>query len=387
MSPMLGSLPLKQSVLAALGLVLLLWVVASLTSPYVFATTGSELASPNLDRQLIAMTTTTATETETTTSTVTATVTATVATTEAAAAAPPTATPSSHLDASSRPLVLYAYSDKADGIPLQNLKFFLSQGLHGAADFVFIFQGESNASALVPVESHANVRVVQRANTCYDLGAYGEVLRKDDLWKRYSRFVLLNTSLRGPFIPHWSPASASCWTDLFLDQLTDRVKLVGMTANCWPRFHVQSMIWATDSVGIDLLLNPPPSTNSSSKAATAAADQFGDATQPVGLAGCYDGWDAAVHAEVGATALIRDAGYEVDVMMAAFHASANYIDECDSSANGDVLRPGAYFGTDVHPYELVFMKTNRGVNPVQVGRLTEWHLARNLTSWETCKSR
>ncbi len=30
-----------------------------------------------------------------------------------------------------------------------------------------------------------------------------------------------------------------------------------MTGNCWPQFHVQSMIWATDDVGMELMLNPP----------------------------------------------------------------------------------------------------------------------------------
>lgn len=153
-----------------------------------------------------------------------------------------------------------------------------------------------------------------------------------------------------------------------------------MTANCWPRFHVQSMIWATDAVGMSLLLYPP--ANSS------AADRFGAAGDPVGLAGCYDGWDAAVHAEIGSTALITSQGYEVDVMMAAFHGwgggGGDYAASCNNTSNGDVLWNGRYFGTNVHPYETVFMKANRNIDPVLMERLTEWHEARGLTSWDTC---
>jgi hypothetical protein len=101
---------------------------------------------------------------------------------------------------SPRPLILYAYHETDNA--RENLKFFLSQGLHGAADFVFIFNGQTNATDLVPVKD--NIRIVQRPNTCFDLGSFGEVLRQDDLYKKYTRFITLNASIRGPFLPHWS---------------------------------------------------------------------------------------------------------------------------------------------------------------------------------------
>lgn len=151
-----------------------------------------------------------------------------------------------------------------------------------------------------------------------------------------------------------------------------------MTANCWPRFHVQSMIWATDSTGMALLLDPP--ANSS------VADEFGDAAAAVGLSGCYDGWNAAVHAEIGSTAIITGAGYEVDLMMAAYHGKERYAEECDTSENGDLLWDGKYFGSNIHPYETIFIKANRDIDPTLIGHLTEWHLASGRTSWDTCGS-
>ncbi|KAK2052323.1 hypothetical protein LY76DRAFT_526908 [Colletotrichum caudatum] len=270
-----------------------------------------------------------------------------------------------------KPLILYAFAESE--VARENLKFFINQGLHDAADFVFILNGETSVGAIIPQKQ--NIRVINRPNTCFDIGAYGEVLRKDDLYKKYKRFITLNASIRGPFLPYWAQ---SCWSDLYLGRLTDQVKLVGMTANCWPQFHVQSMIWATDEVGIELLLNPPPGSS--------VKDEFGTENDAVGMGGCYNGWTQAVHAEVGATSIILKQGYKVDLMMTAFHKSNNYIEECDTSQNGDVLWNGRYFGTNVHPYETIFIKANRDIDPTLIQHLTTWQQASGFNSYSVCQT-
>lgn len=121
-----------------------------------------------------------------------------------------------------RPLVAYAYAESNNA--RENLKFFLKRGLHAGADFIFIFNGETNASELVPAHL-ANVKIVKRDNTCYDMGAFGEVLSKDRLWMKYKRFITLNASIRGPFLPIWSN---ECWTDAFLSKVTDKIKVSGL---------------------------------------------------------------------------------------------------------------------------------------------------------------
>jgi hypothetical protein len=67
-----------------------------------------------------------------------------------------------------------------------------------------------------------NISVTQRENTRFDLDAGGEVLTNSALWQKSTRFVMLNASVRGPFLPFYT---ALCWTDLFLDGLLDRVKV------------------------------------------------------------------------------------------------------------------------------------------------------------------
>ncbi|KAH0365102.1 hypothetical protein KCU65_g6330, partial [Aureobasidium melanogenum] len=148
-------------------------------------------------------------------------------------------------------LILYTYHETDEAF--KNLDFFLKHALHDKADFIFIMNGEYTIS----IPELPNVKVVDRPNTCYDLGAYAEVLRADDslLATKYLRFIMINASLRGPFFPSWAN---NCWSDTYLNKLSDHVKLVGMTYNCaqgmrYPP-HLQSMIMATDKEGMAAIL-------------------------------------------------------------------------------------------------------------------------------------
>lgn len=342
-----------------------------------------------------------------------------------------------------RPLVVYAYAESANA--RQNFNFFLKRGLHAGADFIFIFNGETNASDLVPTHLE-NVKVVKRDNTCYDMGAFGEVLAKDGLWERYKRFITLNASVRGPFLPIWSD---ECWTDAFLNKVTDKVKvsrlvslargdestrlpvlkhkqLVGLTYQCNPNPHVQSMLLATDQTGMRILLDPELAYS-----VPLDTKPWGGPELPVGYSICYAGYAEAVsendlppayggrpikhfplhelcvkeptnasascgtqdtdilasikvHAEIGMARLIRSQGYDVDVMLTSVHAATpdNYCDKKESQI--DTLSNGGYFGSNVHPYELIFAKANRGIDEGLLSHLTEWHYAMNETSWDSC---
>ncbi|KAH8901746.1 hypothetical protein GQ53DRAFT_674961 [Thozetella sp. PMI_491] len=270
--------------------------------------------------------------------------------------------PPSLLPSHDRPLVLYVYAQSETS--RENLEFFVKLGLHQHADFIFVFNGESDAIDLIP--QLPNVRTVQRENTCYDLGTYGQILQQDNLWKKYSRFITINASVRGPFLPAYA---TSCWTDYFLNKVTDKVKLVGTTFSCGPRPHAQSMVWATDSVGMAILLDRKLALEQS------VDDFWATAENPVGLSGCYENRSVAVHAEIGTTRLIRSQGYEIDVMMTAFQAEPDIETYCEvHNGTGDVMYNGSYFGANLHPYEAIFAKTNRGIDEVLMRVLTQWHL-------------
>lgn len=156
---------------------------------------------------------------------------------------------------------------------------------------------------------------------------------------------------------------------------------MGTTLNCHPRIHVQSMLLATDDVGMGILLDEDIALSAS------VDDFYGTAADPVGLTPCFGSLHKAVHAEIGITTLVQSQGYEVDVLMTAPHTGAGGSFEkfcADAGAPDDFLYRGAYLGTNVHPYETVFMKANRDIDPVLLERLTEWHLQANMTSSEAC---
>jgi hypothetical protein len=253
------------------------------------------------------------------------------------------------------PLILYAYYETPDTRP--NLEFFVSHALHAHAKFVFILNGETDVEALLPA-NESNIHYIKRNNTCFDLGAYAEVLKSNDsaLIRQHKRFIMINASLRGPFIPFWS---RDCWSNAYLDKLTDEVKLVGMTMNCrgdLPR-HVQSMILATDSLGLATLLTPD------------------------GIDNCPQDMNQAVYFETKLTSLIKANGYKVSVMMAMGNSYEGWVDDC---AQGDVTVPGAYDGTNIHPYETMFVKTKRGADPKTLELLTKWHDGSNYSSYDYC---
>lgn len=139
------------------------------------------------------------------------------------------------------------------------------------------------------------------------------------------------------------------------------------------------MVWATDDVGMSILLDPSLATVAS------VDDHWATADDPVGMTGCYTSRDAAVHSEVGTTALVRSQGYDVDVLMTAFHPETDMDAYCEAhSGSGDLLYDKGYFGTNVHPYETIFAKTNRDIDPTLMDHLTDWHIRGSKTSWDMC---
>ncbi|KAI9744175.1 MAG: hypothetical protein M1818_002327 [Claussenomyces sp. TS43310] len=313
-----------------------------------------------------------------------------------------------------RSLISYVYFDTPDA--RRNLEFFLQHGFHTAADFIFILNGETHQSEeLLPNHPNSpfynpnaeNIRVVLRPNTCFDLGAHAEVLqmtaadvnalqhknsdptdaypgRSTDengqpvrkpgakLWEGYTRFILMNASIRGPFMPHWSML---CWSEAFWAKLSKTVKMVGTSYNCHSgKGHVQSMMWALDRTGLELVLQP----------------------DPIGISYCPKEMIDAVYGEIRATPAIRDAGYEVDVMTEIYHSKdgldldGDGLGDHDSKAyyadckDGDYLYDKAYHGFNIHPYETIFMKTKRGIDEEQLNHLTEWTDGSGYSSLDLC---
>ena len=119
--------------------------------------------------------------------------------------------------------------------------------MHGAADFLFVLNGDISEAINASLPEHLpNVRVIRRENTCFDLGSYGVVLSQLETEGRlaqYTAIILMNASIIGPVVPTYVQ---ECWTRIFTNRLSESVGLVGTTLNCLglngPAPHVQSML-------------------------------------------------------------------------------------------------------------------------------------------------
>jgi len=202
-----------------------------------------------------------------------------------------------------------------------------------AVDYIFIINGETrmmdDLHALT--RRHANVRVLQRANSCYDGGAIGEVLRDNpDLERSYQYFLLMNSSVRGPFLPVFYSHDRP-WTVAFTDLLNDDVKLVGTTISCEISLHIQSMVLATDAVGLELI-------------------------EAAGALGCPTSAAAAVEMyELPSSEAILDAGYNIASLLARYRGT-DWRRYRQVRCNAALNPIGSSDGLPLDPFEVLFVK-------------------------------
>ena len=96
------------------------------------------------------------------------------------------------------------------------------------------------------------VMTLSRQNVGRDFGGWSEGLLKDDLYKKYDKFIFANSTAIGPFLKDDFKGK---WTDIFIDGLRDNIKLFGCTINNAYFSHVQSYLFSTDREALDFLIN------------------------------------------------------------------------------------------------------------------------------------
>ncbi|KAK4537662.1 hypothetical protein CDCA_CDCA13G3687 [Cyanidium caldarium] len=240
--------------------------------------------------------------------------------------------------------VSYAYTERT-AHDVRNLEFFLRHGLYNASDvhFYLVVNGErctpcdSISPEILPPE-----RIFYRTNTGYDFGAHGflvERLERTGQLSRYRYLFLINSSVRGPFVPrYWRDRR---WTEVFETLLTDRVGGVASSLVCLPR---------EDRGG------PGPRLEGYAVALTQ------EAVQVARRAGVFRNrggkFGAIVHGEYGLSKALLDAGMQIDTLMSKYYkpfGAEPAIPNCNRHAHAS--RHNAVDGIDLHPYEVLFVKT------------------------------
>jgi hypothetical protein len=251
-------------------------------------------------------------------------------------------------------LIIFAYAPGEFRDP--NLEYFIRKG--GLLDdpeyfYVFIASGAEwkKTKYYDWIMKFPNTDLMERENTGFDSCAWKDVLTKYK--DQFSRFIILNGSVRGPFLPAY--AKDMRWPEIFLEPFKngnpDDVGLSGTTLNCQLKIHIQSMLLAFTKETLDILYNS---------------------------LGCFETkLDAIDSGEITYSQNILKAGKNLKVLTTFwqdhdFRNATHTASKCQEFGPYDSIWPNAYQGMDYHPYELVFIKTNRDIAKVAIEEFTKW---------------
>ncbi|MFD1510501.1 hypothetical protein [Lacimonas salitolerans] len=256
----------------------------------------------------------------------------------------------------SRTVVFYHYFEDDEAI--RNLTYFLEVGHNQEADFFIIIADGCS----IDLPTARNISYIETANRNYDFGGYAQAVNEVDL-THYEYFVFINSSVRGPFI---SSSVKGSWIDAFTNRLQGDVGICGSTINVLrpPSDHLFWMTGRMTPGGV--------APHVQTYAYALRKDAFGFLTncgfykQPPSV------WskDATIaNYEIELSLRLLGAGWNLDCL-ALKYSGIDYRTLCldfnPTSYNGSPLVKGGYFGKNLDPFEIFFVKPKRNYVDLRV---------------------
>jgi hypothetical protein len=247
-----------------------------------------------------------------------------------------------------RTLIFYHYFEK-NAAYTDNLLHFLRFGYDREADFVIVVSGSHS----VAIPKFDNLRCIEVENRNFDYGGYAAAIAATPNLDAYDAFVFVNSSMRGPYMPAYAKGP---WHRYFTDQFGDDVGLVGAAINectsteaqvyrekyggSGPCVHVQSTAYAMPAATMRMLL----------------ASGFYDDKRVL------EKMEVIRDYELRLSQLVLQSGLNLKCLLPEY----NLVDyrtgaTCANEAarGGDPSWPFGYFGRSAHPFEIMFVKTER----------------------------
>jgi hypothetical protein len=253
-------------------------------------------------------------------------------------------------------LILYTFYDKSFEV-----EFFIKKGCFNHPDYKFIIiSNNKNTNLKVP----SFVELIKRENRGLDFGAWEEVLLTNNLYKGYDYFIFINNSCVGPFVPSYHKGY---WCDIFNDNITGDIKLFGTTINPIhipaQQAHVQSWCFNTDRTGLDILIKAAifSSTSNWVVEGLVKPSHHGESFSKGKI----------IQKEIKMSREIIDAGWNIGCLLdyykgIDFRFKEKRPEEYDIDWNigrdGDLAWRNHYMGMNMHPYEVIFIKSNRDIH-------------------------
>jgi hypothetical protein len=274
-----------------------------------------------------------------------------------------------------RTLVMYHFFEK-DQSYVKNLAHFLLFGYSDDCDYLIIVAGAHTIS----LPRRNNVQYLFTENKNNDYGGYcSAITALGDEVSRYDQVFFVNSSVRGPFLP---PGAAQNWQQIFETKLTGEVGLVGSTINILSSASLFSRIYKARYGGRE----PFSHVQTMSYVLSRAALQY------LRESGFYANWpaldknDVIVDYELELSQRLLRGGWNISALLPEYatidyrgiHAEINL-----TSSGGDPSIACRYFGRSAHPFEVLFIKTNREIfHEAYLDRLAYSALLREKPSLE-----
>lgn len=257
---------------------------------------------------------------------------------------------------SGKVLIIYCDHEVND-----NLLFFSRNGYIDDPKYTFIFIFNNPTLDLEFVPKKKNIMVLRRDNVGFDFGGWTYVLFQKNpdnsqkfIYEEYDYFIFLNSTIIGPFFPlYYKQKEYDNWIEIFIKGLNDEIKLVGTSVAFFRnRPFISSSFLVTDQIGLRIGINK----------------------------GIFDlnkinlsKRDIVLSKEMGLSNAIIDAGYNIKCML-KYYENIDFRKYKPKYATICHLNPHHYYEININPYEIIFIKQNRNIEPLLLKKYTEWHL-------------
>ena len=135
----------------------------------------------------------------------------------------------------------------------ERVKYFIENAIYKDESIDFLIVANDPSITIKDIKLPEFCNFMNRENLGYDFGAWSYGILKDNLYKSYSYFMFVNSSVMGPYTKH-----KNNWIDLFTSKLSNNIKLYGCTINTIKNpllySHVQSYLFTLDINTLEYLI-------------------------------------------------------------------------------------------------------------------------------------
>ena len=276
--------------------------------------------------------------------------------------------------------VLYHYYEASPEYKDNFLHFMLFGDIEDV-DFYIVISGDHTLD--LPIKSNFFYFFTNNIN--HDYGGYSSIFNSDQIIiDNYDYYLFINSSVRGPFYPSYFNQD---WTSIFISKLNNEVKIVGSSINILnengpigeayknkylsngPFSHVQTMAFCLHVDTLRFLIN----------------NDFFSINEPMSKL------DLIINYEILLSQIIIQSGGNISCLLEEYNDidyRKKHIDINPHSHNGDAIFEGAYFGRTPHPFEVLFIKTNRNLYSSQfLNKLSGSLLHKTTIHSSTCETK